>query len=60
MRGLSVAVRGNADGAHRPRQLCTPTVLTARMLPVIQNEHAASYILNMTGTEIRPLVATVR
>ena len=26
----SVAVRGNADGAHRPSQLCTPTVLTAR------------------------------
>ena len=27
-RGPSVAVRGNADGAHRPPQLCTPTVLT--------------------------------
>jgi hypothetical protein len=26
----SVAVRGNADGAHRPPQLCTPTVLIAR------------------------------
>jgi len=29
-RGPSVAVRGNADGAHRPSQLCTPTVLTTR------------------------------
>ena len=28
-RGPSVAVRGNADGAHRPPQLCTPTVVTA-------------------------------
>ena len=28
--GPSVAVRGNADGAHRPSQLCTPTVLAAR------------------------------
>ena len=27
-RGPSVAVRGNADGAHRPPQLCTPTVVT--------------------------------
>ena len=26
--GPSVAVRGNADGAHRPPQLCTPTVVT--------------------------------
>lgn len=29
-RAPSVAVRGNADGAHRPPQLCTPTVLAAR------------------------------
>jgi hypothetical protein len=26
--GPSVAVRGNADGAHRPSELCTPTVRT--------------------------------
>jgi hypothetical protein len=29
-RDPSVAVRGNADDAHRPPQLCTPTVLPAR------------------------------
>jgi hypothetical protein len=27
-RGPSVAVRGIADGVHRPPQLCTPTVVT--------------------------------
>src|SRR3954447_12312689 len=27
---LACPVRGNADGAHRPSQLCTPSVLTAR------------------------------
>ena len=29
-RGPSVAVRGNADGACRPSELCSLTVLTAR------------------------------
>src|SRR5208282_1460162 len=38
----SVAVRGNADGAHRPPQLCIPTVVTV-------------HTDRPTGTDARPL-----